>query len=150
MKNTIVTGSLIVFSDGFVWKRLSNEKAYKIWVSAENEDFELYKVRVDDESESLIESLEDLQDAFKQGHYVCIEVGKLPHSIDLNYLRNLQEMSVTAVDDLMGLKECNREEVFNIIREWAKEFTEKYGNCGGLCRQCTGAPDHEGGCLPGC
>lgn len=48
MKNTIVTDSLIVFSDGFVWKRLSNEKAYKIWVSAENEDFELYKVRVDD------------------------------------------------------------------------------------------------------
>lgn len=80
---------------GFVWKRLSNEKAYKIWVSAENEDFELYKVRVDDESESLIESLEDLQDAFKQGHHVCIEVGKLPYSIGLNYLRNLQEMSVT-------------------------------------------------------
>lgn len=46
MKNTIVTGSLIVFSDRFVWKRLSNEKAYKIWVSAENEDFELYKVRL--------------------------------------------------------------------------------------------------------
>lgn len=128
MGNTIVTGSLIVFSDGFVWKILSNEKAYKIWVSAENEDFELYKVRVDDESESSIESLEDLQDAFKQGHYVCIEVGKLPYSIGLNYLRNLQEMSVTAVDDLMGLKECSREEAFNIIREWAKEFTEKYGN----------------------
>lgn len=85
MKGTIVTGSLIVFSDGFVWKRLSNEKAYKIWVSAENEDFELYKVRVDDESESLIESLEDLQDAFKQDHHVCIEVGKLPYSIGLNY-----------------------------------------------------------------
>ena len=49
MKNTIVTDNLIIFSDGFVWKRLSNEKAYKIWVSAENEDFELYKVRVDDE-----------------------------------------------------------------------------------------------------
>lgn len=129
MKNTIVTGSLIVFSDGFVWKRLSNEKAYKIWVSAENEDFELYKVRVDDESESLIENLEDLQDAFKQGHYVCIEVGKLPYSIGLNYLRNLQELSVEAVDYLSGLKECSREESFNIIREWAKEFTEKYGNC---------------------
>lgn len=128
MKNTIVTGSLIVFSDGFVWKILSNEKAYKIWVLAENEDFELYKVRVDDESESSIESLEDLQDAFKQGHYVCIEVGKLPYSIGLNYLRNLQEMSVTAVDDLMGLKERSREEAFNIIQEWAKEFTEKYGN----------------------
>lgn len=41
MKGTIVTGSLIVFSDGFVWKRLSNEKAYKIWVSAENEEREI-------------------------------------------------------------------------------------------------------------
>lgn len=110
MKNTIVTDNLIIFSDRFVWKRLSNEKAYKIWVSEENEYFELYKVRVDDESESLIESLEDLQDAFKQGHYVCIEVGKLPYNIDLNYLRNLQEMSATAVNDLMGLKECNRDD----------------------------------------
>lgn len=128
MKNTIVTGSLIVFSDGFVWKRLSNEKAYKIWVSAENEDFELYKVRVDDESESLIESLEDLQDAFKQGHYVCIEVGKLPYSIDFNYLRNLQEMSVEAVEYLTGPKEYSREQAFNIIQEWTEEFTEKYGN----------------------
>lgn len=85
-------------------------------------------MRVDDESESLIESLEDLQDAFKQGHHVCIEVGKLPYSIGLNYLRNLQEMSVTAVDDLMGLKERSREEAFNIIQEWTKESTEKYGN----------------------
>lgn len=83
MKNTIVTGSLIVFSDGFVWKRLSNEKAYKIWVSAENEDFELYKVRVDDESESLIENLEDLQDAFKQGHYY----NKFVHEFDGNILK---------------------------------------------------------------
>lgn len=97
-------------------------------MSAENEDFELYKVRVDDEYESLIENLEDLQDAFKQGHYVCIEVGKLPYSIGLNYLRNLQELSVEAVDYLSGLKECSREEAFNIIQKWAKEFTEKYEN----------------------
>lgn len=27
-----------------------------------------------------------------------------------------------------GLKECSREESFNIIQEWAKEFTEKYEN----------------------
>ena len=97
-------------------------------MSAENEDFELYKVRVDDESESLIESLEDLQDAFKQDHHVCIEVDKLPYSIGLNYLRNLQELSVEAVEYLTGPKEYSREQAFNIIREWAKEFTEKYGN----------------------
>ena len=57
-----------------------------------------------------------------------IEVGKLPYSIGLNYLRNLQELSVEAVDYLSGLKECSREESFNIIQEWAKEFTEKYEN----------------------
>lgn len=129
MKNTIVTGSLIVFSDGFVWKRLSNEKAYKIWVLAENEDFELYKVRVDDESESLIESLEDLQDAFKQGHYVCIGVGKLPYSIDLNYLRNLQEMSVIAVDDLMGLKECSSKDTLMWGDENRQEMDAKHLDC---------------------
>lgn len=129
MKGTIVTGSLIVFSDGFVWKRLSNEKAYKIWVSAENENFELYKVRVDDESESLIESLEDLQDAFKQGHHVCIEVGKLPYRIDFKYLRNLQELSVEAVEYLTRPKKYSREQAFNIIQEWAKEFTGEYGDC---------------------
>lgn len=129
MEKTTITNDLIVFSDGFVWKRLSNEKAYKIWVSAENEDFELYKVRVDDESESLIESLEDLQDAFKQGHHVCIEVGKLPHRIDFKYLRNLQELSVEAVDYLTGPKKYSREQAFNIIQEWAKEFAEEYGDC---------------------
>lgn len=85
-------------------EKIVQRKAYKIWVSAENEDFELYKVRVDDESESLIESLEDLQDTFKQGHHVCIEVGKLPYSIGLNYLRNLQELSVEAVEYLTGPK----------------------------------------------
>lgn len=129
MKNTIVTDSLIVFSDGFVWKRLSNEKAYKIWVSAENEDFELYKVRVDDESESLIESLEDLQDAFKQGHYVCIEVGKLPYSIDLNYLRNLQELSAEAVEYLPGLKECSSEGTLMWVDEDKQEMDAEHLDC---------------------
>lgn len=73
--------------------------------------------------------MEDLQDTFKQGHHVCIEVGKLPYSIGLNYLRNLQELSVEAVEYLTGPKGYSRGQAFNIIREWAKEFTEKYGNC---------------------
>ena len=28
-----------------------------------------------------------------------------------------------------GLKECSREEAFDIIQGWAKEFAEEYGNC---------------------
>lgn len=40
-------------------------------------------------------------------------------------------MSVVAVDEITGPKEYSREQAFNIIREWAKEFTEKYGNCDG-------------------
>lgn len=81
MKNTIVTGSLIVFSDGFVWKRLSNEKAYKIWVSAENEDFELYKVRVDDESESLIHAI----CADCENEVIISNVEGVKHEIDLRF-----------------------------------------------------------------
>lgn len=94
MKNTIVTGSLIVFSDGFVWKRLSNEKAYKIWVSAENEDFELYKVRVDDESESLIAGkiIDYFDGSF--AHAICgdceneviiSDIEEVKHEIDLRF-----------------------------------------------------------------
>lgn len=37
-------------------------------------------------------------------------------------------VSVEAVEYLTGPKEYSREQAFNIIREWAKEFTEKYGN----------------------
>lgn len=128
MKNTIVTDNLIIFSDGFVWKRLSNEKAYRIWASADNEEFELYKVRVEDESESLIETLEDLQDAMYQGYYICIEVGKLPYSVSPTYIRNLQEMSAEAVEKLTELKDCSREDAFDIIQEWTKEFKKKYDN----------------------
>ena len=105
MKNTIVTGSLIVFSDGFVWKRLSNEKAYKIWVSAENEDFELYKVRVDDESESLIESLEDLQDKMHSKGYV----------LELNYQnkdgeQKLNGARVIPVSEYKSISEMSKRE----------------------------------------
>lgn len=42
---------------------------------------------------------------------------------------NLQELSVEAVEYLTGPKGYSRGQAFNIIREWAKEFTEKYGNC---------------------
>lgn len=126
MKKTAITDDLIVFSDGFVWKRLSNEKAYRIWVTVDNEEFELYKVRVEDESESLIENLEDINDAFKQGHYVCIEVGKLPYNMAFGYIRNLQEISSQAISRLTDTKDCSRDVAFAMIRVWAKEFTEKY------------------------
>lgn len=108
--------------------KILKEKGFVVYRKGGKEPGVFY-AKEGDSRIALIESLEDLQDAFKQGHYVCIEVGKLPYNIDLNYLRNLQEMSATAVNDLMGLKECNREEAFNIIQEWAKEFTEEYENC---------------------
>lgn len=33
------------------------------------------------------------------------------------------------MDEITGPKEYSREQAFSIIQEWAKEFTEKYGNC---------------------
>ena len=42
------------------------------------------------------------------------------------YIHNLQEISSQAISRLTDVKDCSREEAFGIIREWAKEFTEKY------------------------
>lgn len=42
-----------------------------------------------------------------------------------------KEIEKIPVRGLMGLKECSREEAFAIIQEWAKEFTEKYGDFDG-------------------
>lgn len=61
----------------------------------------------------------------------------LKQNIDLpekEKLRRLKEAKggtwydVEAVEYLTGPKEYSREQAFNIIREWTKEFTEKYGN----------------------
>lgn len=145
MKGTIVTGSLIVFSDGFVWKRLSNEKAYKIWVSAENEDFELYKVRVDDESESLIESLEDLQDAFKQDHLYSVRNGiyhirKSGISVAMKYLRISEQecvkLYIASEDELyfkyllfsLGIVDRWKRESEELIKELEKMCGKKWVN----------------------
>lgn len=55
MKKTAITDDLIVFSDGFVWKRLSRKTAEALWNSVISHELELYWVRTDDESEAAIE-----------------------------------------------------------------------------------------------
>lgn len=52
MKKTVITDDLIVFSDGFVWKRLSRKVAEALWNSVISHELELYWVRTDDESEA--------------------------------------------------------------------------------------------------
>lgn len=49
MKKTVITDDLIVFSDGFVWKRLSRKVAEALWNSVISHELELYWVRTDDE-----------------------------------------------------------------------------------------------------
>lgn len=44
------------------------------------------------------------------------------------YIQNLQEISSEAVPLLTDTIDCSREEAFDIIREWTKEFTKKYEN----------------------
>lgn len=108
MKNTIVTGSLIIFSDGFVWKRLSRKAAEALWNSVISHELELYWVRTDDESEAAIERFKDMERAFECGDYVCIEVGKLPYNMTFGYIRNLQEISSQAISRLTDTKDWSR------------------------------------------
>jgi hypothetical protein len=108
MKNTIVTGSLIVFSDGFVWKRLSNEKAYKIWVSAENEDFELYKVRNDPCLGKIFDKGEIDDEIVYNGNVEDIKV---------DWIRAIQN----EVDKMNADKSMTKHNIINAV---------KYGICG--------------------
>lgn len=62
-----------VTDDGFVWKLIDKDKAKKILMLSL---FELY-VLYNDGSESLIETLGDLDDAFNNGDKVGIEVGRI-------------------------------------------------------------------------
>jgi hypothetical protein len=62
-----------VMNDGFVYKLVSGEKAKDIFVLGM---FELYIV-YDDDSEALIESHKDLNEAMERGYDIGIAVGNL-------------------------------------------------------------------------
>lgn len=67
MKKTVITDDLIVFSDGFVWKRLSRKVAEALWNSVISHELELYWVRTDDESEAAIEGFDDMERDERRG-----------------------------------------------------------------------------------
>jgi len=64
----------IITTDGFIFMKV-NEKAKEIWNSGL---FELYVVYSDENSESLIDTFEDLDMYLSNGMDVCIEVGFIP------------------------------------------------------------------------
>ena len=73
--------SIIIASDGFIWKTLEPSQADKIFKA---NCIELYRV-VEDDTESLIESVDDLMVAQSdESSYVCIEVGLLAEDIIVN------------------------------------------------------------------
>ena len=57
-------------SDGFIWEIINYEEAPALFLRGE----EIYKL-YDDESEGLVESLDDLHDAINKGINLGIEVG---------------------------------------------------------------------------
>lgn len=66
----------IITADGFIFMKV-NDKAKEIWNSGL---FELYVV-YSDETESLIETFENLDMHLSNGDDVCIEVGFTPKNI---------------------------------------------------------------------
>lgn len=67
--------NIIICDDGFVWKILSEEEAYKVF---DSEVFELYQIHPDG-SDSLISEKDGIHETLMYGNYVCIEVGSLPY-----------------------------------------------------------------------
>jgi len=70
---------IITKKDNFVWLNVTEEMKYghkkreEIWLS-----FELFAINSDDDSESLLESHEDIDEALRVGYKIGIEVGQLP------------------------------------------------------------------------
>lgn len=62
-----------VLADGFVWLVISNEQARQLW---KTEAFALYTL-YDDDSESMIETEDDLENSIRQSRPIGIEVGFL-------------------------------------------------------------------------
>ena len=62
---------VITMSDGFNFFEVTNEQALKIHQS---ESFDLYAV-FEDDTESLLESLDEIIEAFENKIPVCIEIG---------------------------------------------------------------------------
>ena len=67
---------LVVFKDGFVWLDVTH-KAKEIFSSGL---FELY-VLYDDESEGLVESIDEINEALELGLTIAIEGGHLKNSV---------------------------------------------------------------------
>ena len=74
-------------SDGFAYVIVSKEIARILWYSNE---VELYKVYTDD-SEALIEDIDDLKDAIARGVMIGISVGRVIEK-DVRYLHALKEI----------------------------------------------------------
>lgn len=74
-------------SDGFAYVIVSKEIARILWYSNE---VELYKVYTDD-SDALIENIDDLKDAIARGVMIGISVGRVIEK-DVRYLHALKEI----------------------------------------------------------
>jgi hypothetical protein len=59
--------------DGFVWLTLEEDQAKKIYKHEIEDVYVLY----DDDSEGLVERVEQISEAFENGNHVGIEVGQL-------------------------------------------------------------------------
>lgn len=58
--------------DGFMWAELDYKTAIRFFT---NYGAELYKLDIEHGVEALIETIEDFQEAQKQGYAICVEIG---------------------------------------------------------------------------
>ena len=83
---------MIVFKDGFVWKELTLEQALNVF---QFNIFELYDVRIEEETEALIESETQLREVYDNNDSVCIEVGNIYTDDDLSNYRKIIRLKRT-------------------------------------------------------
>tara|TARA_R110000803_G_scaffold106449_1_gene174520 strand:+ start:256 stop:561 length:306 start_codon:yes stop_codon:yes gene_type:complete len=65
---------VIKFKDGFSWLQLTPRQALKLYATNQ---FGMYAIFEQDESESLLESIEEVTECLEQGTPICLELGRI-------------------------------------------------------------------------
>jgi hypothetical protein len=113
----MVDKDIKVTKDGWVWKIVKNPR--KLFSSSE---IELYVLH-DDDTESLVECIEDINYADEYGLGIGISVGYVHTEYDMIYIlkeRGYYTEALWSVRDITDKYDCTIEQAYNCIR-WATD-----------------------------
>ena len=125
-----------ITKDGFIWKVLSKQQAKTLWYTDTHELYVLHSC----DSESLIESQKQFDDAIENDLYIGIEVGKIETEQCQQILetRGYFTRNLWSVDDVKAILDCTDDGACHSI------LHEVFTNDEYLIEQCSASIQTQG------